>query len=77
MAVGPVPAAHNVVLTTLHFDQPSSYDSYLKSGGYQALRKILSEKIPQETVIEQVKASASWGTNLAPSVSEPDRKSVV
>ncbi|MCB1643783.1 MAG: NADH-quinone oxidoreductase subunit F, partial [Xanthomonadales bacterium] len=61
MAVGPVPAAHNVVLTTLHFDQPSSYDSYLKSGGYQALRKILSEKIPQETVIEQVKASALRG----------------
>ena len=41
-AVGPVPQDHNVVFTTLHFDQPWSYDSYLKAGGYQALRKIES-----------------------------------
>ncbi len=61
MAVGPVPEAHNVVFTTLHFDQPWSYDSYLKSGGYQALRKILSEPLTRESVIDQLKASALRG----------------
>ncbi len=57
MAYGPIPEAHNVCMTTLHFEQPWSYDSYLKSGGYQAWRRILAEKTPPEQVIEQVKAS--------------------
>jgi NADH-quinone oxidoreductase subunit F len=43
--VGPVPQEHNVVYTTLHFDKPWSYENYLKTGGYAALRKILTEKI--------------------------------
>ncbi|MGQ0800493.1 MAG: NADH-quinone oxidoreductase subunit NuoF [Pseudomarimonas sp.] len=59
--VGPAPQAHNVVCTTLHFEQPWSYDSYLKAAGYQAWRKILSEKISQEDVINTVKASALRG----------------
>jgi NADH-quinone oxidoreductase subunit F len=59
--VGPAPQEHNVVYTTLHFDQPWSYDAYIKSGGYQALRKILTEKIPQEQVIEMVKQSGLRG----------------
>jgi hypothetical protein len=45
-----------VVYTTLHYDTPWSYESYLKTGGYAALRKILEEKIPPEQVIEMVKA---------------------
>src|SRR5436189_3120761 len=61
MAYGPVPQAHNVCFTTLHFDQPWTYDNYLKSGGYQAWRKILTEKIPKEAIIDQVKASALRG----------------
>ena len=61
MAVGAIPEAHNVVLTTLHFDQPWSYDSYLKSGGYQALRKVLTEPMTREAVIDAVKASALRG----------------
>ena len=56
-----VPQAHNVVFTTLQFDQPWSYDSYLKSGGYQALRKILTEGWTREQVIDTVKASALRG----------------
>ena len=40
--VGPAPQAHSVVYTTLHFDKPWSYENYLKTGGYQALRRILS-----------------------------------
>jgi len=59
--VGPAPEAHNVCFTTLHFDQPWSYDSYLKSGGYQAWRKILAEKPDPATIIDQVKASALRG----------------
>ena len=59
--LGLVPQAHNVCFTTLHFDQPWSYDSYLKSGGYQALRKILTEGWTREQVIDMVKASALRG----------------
>ena len=43
--VGPAPQEHNVVYTTLHFDKPWSYENYLKTGGYAALRKILTEKM--------------------------------
>ena len=59
--LGLVPQAHNVCFTTLHFDQPWSYDSYLKSGGYQALRKILTTGWTREQVIDMVKASALRG----------------
>jgi len=61
MAYGPVPQEHNVVYTTLHFDQPWTYDNYLKAAGYQAWRKILSEKIPPEDVIAMVKTSGLRG----------------
>ncbi len=61
MAYGPAPEAHNVCLTTLHFEQPWTLDSYLKSGGYQAWRKILSEKTDQASIIDQVKQSALRG----------------
>jgi len=61
MAVGAIPEAHNVVLTTLHFEQPWSYDSYLKAGGYQALRKVLTQPMSREEVIDVVKASALRG----------------
>jgi hypothetical protein len=52
----PAPKEHQVVYTTLHFDKPWSYENYLKTGGYAALRKILEEKIPPADVIEMVKA---------------------
>jgi NADH-quinone oxidoreductase subunit F len=59
--VGPEPQAHNVVYTTLHFDTPWSYDSYLKAGGYQAWRKLLTEKPDPAWVVDQVKASGLRG----------------
>jgi NADH-quinone oxidoreductase subunit F len=58
---GFMPAAHNVVFTTLQFDEPWTYENYLKAGGYQALRRILVEKWPREQVIETVKASGLRG----------------
>ncbi len=59
--VGPAPQAHQAVYTTLHFDKPWSYENYLKTGGYAALRRILEEKIPPADVIEMVKASGLRG----------------
>ncbi len=59
--VGPVPQEHNVVYTTLHFEKPWSYENYLKTGGYSALRKILTEKIDPAAVVEMVKQSGLRG----------------
>jgi NADH-quinone oxidoreductase subunit F len=59
--VGPAPKEHQAVYTTLHFDKPWSYENYLKTGGYSALRKIIEEKIPPEQVIEMVKGSGLRG----------------
>lgn len=59
--VGPAPKEHQVVYTTLHFDKPWSYENYVKTGGYAALRKILTEKIPPADVVEMVKASGLRG----------------
>ena len=61
MAKGPAPLAHQVVYTTLHHDTPWALDSYLKQDGYQAWKKILAEKMPQEQVIEAVKQSGLRG----------------
>src|SRR3546814_12466390 len=59
--VGPAPKEHQAVYTTLHFDKPWSYENYLKTGGYQALRRSLAEKIPQADVIEMAKQSGTRG----------------
>lgn len=59
--VGPAPQEHNVCYTTLHFETPWSYENYLKTGGYAAWRKILTEKIPPEQVVEMVKQSGLRG----------------
>ena len=59
--VGPPPSEHSVVYTTLHYDTPWSYDNYLKTGGYSALRRILAEKIAPADVVEMVKQSGLRG----------------
>jgi NADH-quinone oxidoreductase subunit F len=59
--VGPAPQDHQVVYTTLHFDKPWSYDNYLKVDGYQAWKKILSEKPDPATLIDEIKKSALRG----------------
>ena len=48
---------NNVCYATLSHEQPWSYETYLKTGGYQAWRKILTEKIPPEDIIQEVKIS--------------------
>jgi NADH-quinone oxidoreductase subunit F len=50
-----------IILSTMHFDQPWTLENYLKVGGYQALRKILTEKITPEAIIAEVKNSGLRG----------------
>jgi NADH-quinone oxidoreductase subunit F len=50
-----------IILNTLHFDQPWTLENYLKVGGYQALRKIISEKMTPDAIIAEVKASGLRG----------------
>jgi NADH-quinone oxidoreductase subunit F len=46
---------------TLQFDQPYALENYLKIGGYEAWKKILREKTPQDEIIETIKASGLRG----------------
>lgn len=49
---------NQVCFTTLQFeDQPWSLENYLKTGGYEAWKKILREKTPSDEVIENIKKS--------------------
>jgi NADH-quinone oxidoreductase subunit F len=50
-----------IIFNTRHFDQPWTLENYLKVGGYQALRKILSEKMSPDAIIAEVKASGLRG----------------
>ncbi len=50
-----------IIFNTLHFDQPWTLENYLKVGGYQALRKVLSEKMSPDAIIAEVKASGLRG----------------
>lgn len=52
---------NEVCYRTMEFDEPWSLESYLKIGGYEAWRKILAEKTPQEEIIETVKKATLRG----------------
>jgi NADH-quinone oxidoreductase subunit F len=53
--------ANEICFQTLQFDQPWTLESYLKVGGYQAWKKILAEKTPQEQIIDALKKSCLRG----------------
>ncbi|MBX2839901.1 MAG: NADH-quinone oxidoreductase subunit NuoF [Gammaproteobacteria bacterium] len=55
------PLQNQVCYTTLQFDEPWSYENYLKIGGYQALQKIIDEKLSPEDVVQIVKDSGLRG----------------
>jgi len=55
-----VPLNQNVY-ETLQFAEPWSLDSYLRIGGYEAWRRILTERITPEQVVEEVKSSGLRG----------------
>jgi NADH-quinone oxidoreductase subunit F len=61
MAYGPQPKEHQVVYTTLHFDKPWSMDSYVKTGGWEAWKKILAEKPDPASIVDIVKQSGLRG----------------
>ncbi len=50
-----------VCYSTLQFDQPWTFENYLKVGGYEAWKRILRERVPPGEVIEQVKSSGLRG----------------
>ncbi len=53
--------ANQICFTTLKFGQPWSLENYENIGGYQALRKIVEEKLTPEQVIETVIQSGLRG----------------
>lgn len=50
-----------VIYTTMQFDKPWTLENYLKVGGYQALRKVIEQKMTAEQIIAEVKTSALRG----------------
>jgi NADH-quinone oxidoreductase subunit F len=52
-------SAHIILATAA--DGLANLDSYVKAGGYQALRKVLSEKMTPDAIIAEVKASGLRG----------------
>ena len=61
MKYGPAPQDHQVVYTTLAFDEPWTLDNYLKVDGWKAWKKILADKPDPATIIDEVKKSALRG----------------
>ncbi len=53
--------ANEVCFQTLQYDQPHTLETYLKVGGYQAWRKILTERTSPEEIINELKISALRG----------------
>lgn len=53
--------ANEVCFRTLSHEIPWSLEAYLAVGGYSQWRKIVTEKIPPETIIEELKASGLKG----------------
>lgn len=53
--------ANEICFRTLDQDKPWTLETYVRNGGYQQWKKILSEKTPPEKVIEAVKAASLRG----------------
>jgi NADH-quinone oxidoreductase subunit F len=52
---------NQVCFRTLHLDNPSSLEAYLKVGGYSVWKKILTEQTPPSEIIAQLKLSCLRG----------------
>jgi len=52
---------NSVCYATLRFDEPWTYENYLSIGGYEAWRKILEDRTPPESIVEEVKKSGLRG----------------
>jgi len=54
-------ATNQVCFRTLGHDEPWSFATYKKLGGYKVWRKILQKKTPPEKIIDELKLSALRG----------------
>lgn len=52
---------NQVCYRTLHLAEPWSLSSYLSVGGYSSLRRILTQQIPPQQIIDELKLSALRG----------------
>lgn len=52
---------NQVCYRTLAYENPYSLETYLKLGGYSSWKKILSEKMPAEKIVDEIKASGLRG----------------
>jgi NADH-quinone oxidoreductase subunit F len=53
--------ANEVCFRTLHLPNPGSLDTYRSVGGYETLKRIVTEKVPATEIINQVKISGLRG----------------
>ncbi len=53
--------ANEVCFRTLHLDNPWTLETYRSIGGYEVVKKILTEQTPVEEIIEELKLSALRG----------------
>ena len=53
--------ANEVIFNTLHLDKSWTLDTYRSAGGYEMLKKVVTEKVPAEEIISEVKKSALRG----------------
>jgi NADH-quinone oxidoreductase subunit F len=53
--------ANEVCFRTLHLPNPASLETYRSIGGYDTLKRIVSEKVPATEIINQVKISGLRG----------------
>jgi len=52
---------NQVCYATLEFDEPWTLENYYKVGGYEALKKLINEKVDPKVVIDEVKVSGLRG----------------
>ncbi len=52
---------HQVCSWTQALDDPASLATYVANGGYQALRRVVTEPVPGDTIIAELKTSALRG----------------
>ncbi len=53
--------ANEVCFRTLHLPNPASLETYRSIGGYETLKRIVTEKVPATEIIQQVKLSGLRG----------------
>lgn len=52
---------NEVIFNTQHLDKPWTLATYCSAGGYEMLKKVVTEKVPSEEIISEVKKSALRG----------------